>query len=35
MGEALDETIESQTLRDLIWAPVERLAHHMQNKEES
>jgi len=30
---AMDETITSQALRDLIWAPVERLAHHMQNKE--
>lgn len=29
---ALDETIASQALRDLIWAPVERLAYHMQNK---
>jgi hemoglobin len=29
----MDETIASQALRDLIWAPVERLAHHMQNKE--
>ncbi|MBY5387437.1 group II truncated hemoglobin [Rhizobium leguminosarum] len=29
---ALDETISSQALRDLIWAPVERLAYHMQNK---
>jgi len=31
--QAMDETIASQALRDLIWAPVERLAHHMQNKE--
>nr|WP_210314333.1 group II truncated hemoglobin [Rhizobium lentis] len=31
---ALDGTIESQALRDLIWAPVERLAYHMQNKEQ-
>ena len=30
---AIDETIASKALRDLIWAPVERLAHHMQNKE--
>ena len=29
---ALDETIASQSLRDLIWAPVERLAYHMQNR---
>jgi len=31
--QAMDETIASQALRDLIWTPVERLAHHMQNKE--
>lgn len=30
---ALDETIESEMLRNIIWDPVERLAHHMQNKE--
>ncbi|MBX5183297.1 MULTISPECIES: group II truncated hemoglobin [unclassified Rhizobium] len=29
---ALDQTISSQALRDLIWGPVERLAYHMQNK---
>jgi hemoglobin len=29
---ALDETIASRSLRDLIWAPVERLAYHMQNR---
>lgn len=31
---AMDETIENPKLRDIIWAPVERLAHHMQNQEE-
>lgn len=31
---AMDETIENSKLRDIIWAPVERLAHHMQNQEE-
>lgn len=30
---ALDETVESPELRDIIRTPVERLAHHMQNKE--
>ncbi len=30
---AMDETIEHPKLRDIIWAPIERLAHHMQNKE--
>ncbi len=31
---AMDETIENPKLREIIWAPVERLAHHMQNREE-
>jgi len=31
--QAMDETIEHPKLRDIIWAPIERLAHHMQNKE--
>lgn len=31
---AMDETIEHPKLRDIIWAPIERLAHHMQNKDE-
>ncbi|MCX8996661.1 group II truncated hemoglobin [Rhizobiaceae bacterium BDR2-2] len=31
--QALDETVASPALRDIIWQPVERLAHHMQNKE--
>ena len=30
---ALDETIDNEKLRDIIWPPVERLALHMQNKE--
>lgn len=30
---ALDETVVHPTLREIIWQPVERLAHHMQNKE--
>jgi hemoglobin len=30
---ALDETIPNDKLRELIWPPVKRLAHHMQNKE--
>lgn len=31
---AMDETIDNPKLREIIWAPVERLAHHMQNREE-
>ncbi|TCU14302.1 group II truncated hemoglobin [Rhizobium sullae] len=30
---ALDETIASEKLREIIWTPVERLAFHMQNNE--
>lgn len=30
---AMDETIENEKLRDIIWGPVEKLARHMQNKE--
>jgi len=30
---AMEETIENVKLRDIIWAPVERLAFHMQNQE--
>jgi hemoglobin len=30
---ALDETVEHEKLRAIIWDPVEKLAHHMQNKE--
>jgi hemoglobin len=32
---AMDETIEHPKLREIIWAPIERLAHHMQNKDEA
>jgi len=31
---AMDETIEHPKLREIIWAPIERLAFHMQNKDE-
>ncbi|MEZ2131037.1 MULTISPECIES: group II truncated hemoglobin [unclassified Sinorhizobium] len=31
---AMEETIESEKLRSIIWDPVERLAHHMQNSEQ-
>lgn len=31
---ALDETVGNATLRDIVWQPIERLAHHMQNKEQ-
>jgi hemoglobin len=31
--QAMDETISNPKLRDIIWPPIERLAHHMQNKE--
>lgn len=30
---AMDETIEHPKLRETIWAPIEKLAHHMQNRE--
>ncbi|CUX13431.1 MULTISPECIES: group II truncated hemoglobin [Agrobacterium] len=30
---AMDETIENEKLREIIWTPVERLAFHMQNQE--
>jgi hemoglobin len=30
---AMEETIPDERLRAIIWEPVERLAHHMQNKE--
>jgi hemoglobin len=32
---ALDETVEHPKLREIIWAPVEQLAFHMQNKDEA
>ena len=31
---AMEETIEHPKLREIIWAPIERLAFHMQNKDE-
>lgn len=30
---AMEDTIANEKLRAIIWDPVERLAHHMQNKE--
>lgn len=33
--QAMDEAIEHPKLREIIWAPIERLAFHMQNREES
>lgn len=30
---AMEDTITHEKLRAIIWDPVERLAHHMQNKE--
>lgn len=30
---AMEETIENEKLWAIIWDPVERLAHHMQNRE--
>lgn len=30
---AMGETIANEKLRDIVWPPIERLAHHMQNKE--
>ena len=32
---AMEETIEHPKLREIIWPPIERLAFHLQNKEES
>ncbi|TRL37100.1 group II truncated hemoglobin [Rhizobium straminoryzae] len=33
-SRAMEETIANSKLREIIWAPVERLAQHMQNREE-
>jgi hemoglobin len=33
--QAMDEAIEHPKLREIVWAPIERLAIHMQNREES
>ena len=32
--QAMEETIANPKLREIIWPPIERLAYHMQNKEE-
>jgi hemoglobin len=31
---AMEETIDNPKLREIIWPPIERLAFHMQNKDE-
>jgi hemoglobin len=31
--KAMDETIGHEKLREIIWAPIEKLGFHMQNKE--
>ena len=31
--QALDDTIENAMVRELIWSNIERLGHHMRNKE--
>jgi len=31
---AMEETIDHPKLREIIWAPIEKLAFHMQNREE-
>ena len=33
--QALEETVEHPKLREIIWAPIEQLAFHMQNREEN
>ena len=30
----MDSAIEHPKLREIIWAPIEKLAFHMQNKDE-
>ncbi|THF53691.1 group II truncated hemoglobin [Allorhizobium terrae] len=30
---AMEDTIAHEKLREIIWAPIEKLAYHMQNKE--
>lgn len=32
--QALDESIENEMVRELIWSNIERLGHHMRNKED-
>jgi hemoglobin len=31
--QAMNETVENPKLREIIWPPIERLGHHMQNRE--
>ena len=31
--QALEETVQHEKLREIIWAPIEKLGHHMQNKD--
>jgi hemoglobin len=33
--QAMEETIAHPKLREIIWAPIEKLAHHMQNRNEA
>ncbi|WP_377297212.1 group II truncated hemoglobin [Rhizobium sp. SGZ-381] len=33
-SRALTDTVTNPKLREIIWPPIERLAHHMQNREE-
>lgn len=33
-SRAMEEAIPNPKLREIIWPPIERLAHHMQNREE-
>lgn len=33
--QALADTVEHPKLREIIWDPIERLAHHMQNRDEN
>lgn len=33
--QAMEDTIENPKLREIIWPPIERLAYHMQNQENS
>lgn len=32
-SKAMEETIPNPKLREIIWPPIERLAHHMMNRE--
>lgn len=33
--QALNDTVEHPKLREIIWAPIEQLAHHMANRQEA